>query len=75
MNNNIHKETISKNKIILTKQELKELVKQYKIMRELLETWPRRKIMMSYEKEWNSKRENFFKKHPKILKLYKINPQ
>ncbi len=72
---NFHKETTPKKKIKLTKEEVRELIKQYKIMRKLLETWPRRKIMMSYEKEWNLKREAFFKNHPKISKLYKTNSQ
>ncbi len=75
MNNNLNRGISSNKTIKMTKDEIKELIKQYKIMRKLLETWPRRKVMMSYEKEWNLKREAFFKKHPKITKLYKTNSQ
>jgi maltodextrin utilization protein YvdJ len=63
----------TKNQLILTKEDIKEVIIQYKKMRELLETCPKRKIMMNYEKEWHHKKEIFFKNHPKIEKLYKIN--
>lgn len=62
-------------KIYLTKKELQEMIIQYKIMRELLETCPKRKILVNKEKDWHYKKEQFFQKHPKIEKLYKINLQ
>ncbi len=61
----------SKKKILLTKKEIKEILVQYKIMRQLLETVPKRKILTNTEKEWHLKKEHFLKKHPKIDKLFK----
>jgi len=45
---------------------LEELLEQNRIMRELLESWPARKIMMDYEKEWNEGREDFLNNHPPL---------
>jgi hypothetical protein len=35
------------------------LIRQNREMRNLLETWPAREVMMDYEKEWNERREHF----------------
>jgi hypothetical protein len=63
----------TKKKIRLTKKEIKEILIQYKIMRHLLETTPKRKILTNPEKEWHLKKDQFLKKHPKIDKLFKKN--
>ena len=41
-----------------------ELYRQNQIMREILDDWPAREIMMDYEKEWNERREEFLNNHP-----------
>lgn len=56
--------------IKLTKEELKEIFEQYRILWELLETVPKRKILTNFEKEWYLKRQDFFNKHKKIEKLF-----
>ena len=33
-------------------------------MRDLLEAWLTREIMMDFEKEWNQRREDFLSRHP-----------
>jgi hypothetical protein len=63
----------TKKKIRLTKKEIKEILIQYKIMRHLLETTPKRKILTNPENEWHLKKDQFLKKHPKIDKLFKKN--
>ena len=44
-----------------------ELIRQNQIMREILESWPAREIMMDYEKEWNEDRESFLLNHPPAM--------
>lgn len=61
-----------KAKISLTKEDLKQLITQYKIMRRLLETAPKRKIPVSEEKEWHAKREAFLTKYPPVKKIYSV---
>lgn len=56
--------------IKLTKEELKEIFEQYRILWELIETVPKRKILTNYEKEWFSKKQDFLNKHKKIEKLF-----
>ncbi|MCB1309661.1 MAG: hypothetical protein KDK30_15835 [Leptospiraceae bacterium] len=41
-----------------------ELYRQNQIMREILDDWPAREIMMDFEKEWNERREEFLNNHP-----------
>lgn len=41
-----------------------ELVRQNQAMRQLLEKWPAREIMMDYEKEWNEHRSRFLQTSP-----------
>jgi len=43
-----------------------EMLKQNEAMRELLQTWPPREIMMDYEKTWNEKREEFLRHNPPL---------
>ena len=40
-----------------------ELYRQNQIMREILDDWPAREIMMDFEKEWNERREEFLNNH------------
>lgn len=37
--------------------DLLELLRQNQAMRQLLDEWPAREIMMDYEKAWNERRE------------------
>ncbi|MBW7857252.1 MAG: hypothetical protein H3C43_02880 [Leptonema sp. (in: Bacteria)] len=55
-----------KNSSQISRSQLEELILQNQKMRELLQEWPARKLMMGYEKDWNLKREEFFLKHPKL---------
>ncbi len=57
-------------KIQLSRNEIKELIQQYKILYELIESVPRRKIMVDEEKLWYRKRNSFLKQHKKIDKLF-----
>ncbi len=43
----------------IKKATIAELARQNAAMRELLEQWPAREIMMDYEKEWNEHRTRF----------------
>lgn len=43
----------------IKKATVAELALQNEAMRELLEQWPAREIMMDYEKEWNEHRTKF----------------
>ena len=47
----------------IKKTLLQELIRQNARMRQLLESWPAREIMMDFEKEWNEKREQFLSSH------------
>lgn len=42
------------------------LIEQNRAMRELLESWPAREIMMDYEKEWNERRQRFLERSPEV---------
>lgn len=64
-----------KKPIKITREEFREILKQYRILWDLIESWPRRKIMTNYEKVWNRKRKQFLENHQKIEKLFKIKKQ
>ena len=53
-------------KAYLTSAKLQELLLQNRTMRELLTSWPARKVMMGYEKDWNQKRQQFLESHQEI---------
>lgn len=57
----------------LSRSQLEELILQNQKMRELLQEWPARKLMMSYEKDWNLKREQFFLEHPPLDFIDKVS--
>ncbi|MFN3603348.1 MAG: hypothetical protein ACK4UJ_01425 [Leptonema sp. (in: bacteria)] len=64
---------MKKQPIQITKEELKEILVQYKKLWELIETLPKRKILTNYEKDWFQKKFEFTTKHKKIEKLFKSN--
>lgn len=41
----------------IRRSELERLLIENETLAELLRTWPARKILMDYEKEWNERRE------------------
>lgn len=43
----------------ISRQTIETLIEQNRRMRDLLESWPPRKIMMGFEKDWNEKRKRF----------------
>ncbi|MCB1138128.1 MAG: hypothetical protein KDK23_05195 [Leptospiraceae bacterium] len=43
----------------ISRKKVETLLEQNRRMRDLLEAWPARKIMMGFEKDWNEKRERF----------------
>ncbi|MBI41016.1 MAG: hypothetical protein CMF59_15560 [Leptospiraceae bacterium] len=43
----------------ISRQTIETLLEQNRRMRDLLESWPARKIMMGFEKDWNEKRTRF----------------
>ncbi|MBR33298.1 MAG: hypothetical protein CMN77_18505 [Spirochaetaceae bacterium] len=43
----------------ISRQTIETLLEQNRRMRDLLESWPARKIMMGFEKDWNEKRLRF----------------
>ena len=47
------------NKKVITKSQIRELIRQNREMRALLECWPQRELMMDYEKSWNERRNEF----------------
>ncbi|MCS7204785.1 MAG: hypothetical protein NZ853_03730 [Leptospiraceae bacterium] len=57
-------------KISLTSEEIKEIIRQYRIMRKLIETAPKRKLLVPEEKEWHLQREAFLKNHPPVKKIF-----
>ncbi len=61
-----------KKPIKITKEEFREIIKQYRLLWELIESSPRRKIMTSYEKLWNRKKNQFLENHKKIDKVFKF---
>jgi hypothetical protein len=54
-------------KLRLTGPQLREILLQNRKMRKLLQEWPARKIMMSYEKDWDARRRRFFEEHPPVF--------
>ncbi|MBX7057988.1 MAG: hypothetical protein K1X75_07965 [Leptospirales bacterium] len=51
---------------IVKRGQLKELMRQNKVMRQLLEEWPAREIMMDYEKSWNERRQSLLQSSPLV---------
>jgi len=51
------------NKKVITKSQIKELIRQNKEMRRILESWPAREVMMDYEKSWNEIRKEFLEEN------------
>ena len=43
----------------ISRKKVEALLEQNRRMRDLLEAWPARKIMMGFEKDWNEKRLRF----------------
>lgn len=50
----------------ISRNTVETLLEQNRRMRELLQTWPPRKIMMDFEKEWNEKRLRFLHHNPPV---------
>ena len=50
-------------KKVITKSQIKELIRQNKEMRRILESWPARELMMDYEKSWNEIRTEFLEEN------------
>ncbi len=40
----------------IRRADLERFLQQWKELREILEAWPARSILMEYEKEWNERR-------------------
>ena len=50
----------------ISRQTVETLLEQNRRMRELLESWPARKIMMGFEKDWNDRRTRFLENNPPV---------
>ncbi|MCB1174639.1 MAG: hypothetical protein KDK39_13805 [Leptospiraceae bacterium] len=50
----------------IKKSVVVELFRQNQAMRELLDKWPARAIMMDYEKEWNAERQELLARLEKL---------
>ena len=50
----------------IKKSDIVRLLEQNRQMRNLLEEWPAREIMMDYEKEWREKVDTFFQTQPML---------
>ena len=46
----------------IRRSRLKGILEEYRVMHELLKTWPAREVLMDYEKDWDQKRIDFLRK-------------
>lgn len=53
-----------KRSVRLTGTQLREILRQNRMMREILEAWPARQVMMGFEKDWDQRRRAFLAEHP-----------
>lgn len=52
-----------KRSVRLTGTQLREILRQNRLMREILEAWPARQVMMGFEKDWDQRRRAFLEEH------------
>lgn len=64
-----------KRSVRLTGAQLREILRQNRLMREILEAWPARQVMMGFEKDWDQKRRAFLEEHQPVSPTEEIRDE